>query len=344
MSAYLPFIDWFKCIGMMLIVIGHVATGPINHFTAPILPKQLGVVLFVFVMGFTLARENGPIRRVLLRRMFEIYGWGVLCALFLSVVLYVSIGTINKSNYLPLAAGINIFFDYFPANPTTWFIGTYFHILLLWALLFRKIKPVFGVLVLSLIIEISVRAVLIAHAGNYIAYMAFPNWITAYIAGAYFAHRDRPPARMKYIWPIPILIVVFPMVWDRMISRFVLNRSFPFAHVGVGNSIADPILTSLLVSFVYLSFAVLLYTFIRAIPICRWARFIAGNTILIFILHMPLYYLMGHYLRQFQIAFIVKSLLYAIVCLPLLAWFSELLNRAVPLKRLGNRLSSALFH
>jgi hypothetical protein len=288
MSKYLPFIDWFKCIGITLIVIGHVATGPINHFTTPILPKQLGVVLFVFVMGYSLAHENRPIRQVLIRRMFEIYCWGVLCALFLSVILYFSSGTINKSNYMPLAAGMNIFFDFFPANPTTWYIGTYLHIVLLWALLLRRIKPSFSSIVLSLIIEIAIRALLLSFAGNYIAYMAFPNWITAYMAGAYFAGKEMQPVRLKYVWPIPFMLLLFPIAWNKLVSPFVLAQSFPFSLIGIGNSIADPLLTSLAISFLYLAFAVLLYTFMRAIPIFNWTRFFARNTILIFIMHMPL--------------------------------------------------------
>ena len=52
--------------GIAIIVYGHVAGSTINSLTPPIQPKQLGVASFLFVLGYTLAREVRPALEVVL--------------------------------------------------------------------------------------------------------------------------------------------------------------------------------------------------------------------------------------------------------------------------------------
>ena len=56
-KPYLPFIDWMKGLGLLLIVSGHVSATA-DHLLPPIYPKQLGVAFFLFVSGYSLARET----------------------------------------------------------------------------------------------------------------------------------------------------------------------------------------------------------------------------------------------------------------------------------------------
>ena len=81
--------------------------------------------------------------------------------MLISFVMFALIGDANESNYLPLALGVNVLFNYFPANPTTWYIGTYVHVLLLWFLLTRHVTVKPWMLALCFSLEIPIRAVLI---------------------------------------------------------------------------------------------------------------------------------------------------------------------------------------
>src|SRR6476660_5430053 len=101
--AYVPFIDWLKCLGMLVIVYGHVAAwGPLA-IIAPINSKQFGVAFFLFITGYSLATETGDRWKVAFTRLFEIYLYGFALALLLSAVAYSRSGRLALSNYTPLA-------------------------------------------------------------------------------------------------------------------------------------------------------------------------------------------------------------------------------------------------
>src|SRR5262245_7375136 len=131
MRSRLLFIDWMKSLGILVIVYGHVAAATVDHLFPPIYPKQFGVALFLFALGFSLAHEERSSAQVLFNRLFNIYLFGLAFAVIMSAVAYVQLGRLSLSNYLPFVLGANVLFDNFPANPTTWFIGTYIHMLLL---------------------------------------------------------------------------------------------------------------------------------------------------------------------------------------------------------------------
>jgi hypothetical protein len=350
LNNYYSFIDWFKCIGITLIVVGHVASAPFNHLTAPIYPKQLGVALFIFAMGFSLAQEKRPVINVLVRRLFELYFWGILCALLLSIIIYTKYGSINKSNYSPFIAGINIAFNFFPANPTTWFIGTYLHILLLWSLIFRRIRITLLIVTLTIAVEILLRAFLFSFAGRFIAYMAFPNWLGVYIVGAYLAHSNVTNKRRDIIIGmlcLPLLLI-FPVLWPRIAGPYILDHNFPFASFGIRHSLIDPLCTSFLVSVWYLFISALLYFIVRTWRIFHIIRFVAGNTVLVFIVHMPLYYALEGPLMRFHMHYALRSLFYIIFCLPLLTLFSYYMHRLLPIRSLRDRieiyLCNSIYH
>src|SRR4051812_30253172 len=113
----LPFIDWMKCFGMTLIVLGHVAGAYINHLTPPFYPKQLGVAFFLFVAAFSVARDRRPWSEVLFRRLFEVCLFGLAFALLMSAIVFARQADLNESNYLPFLLGANVLLDNFPANP-----------------------------------------------------------------------------------------------------------------------------------------------------------------------------------------------------------------------------------
>src|SRR5262245_54750078 len=136
---HIHFMDWMKSLGMFLIVYGHVAGDSIVHLTPPIYPKQLGVAFFIFVIGWGLARESRDRFQVVYNRLFPVFLLGFGFAMVMSAVTLITQRDLNESNYLPFFLGINVLLDNFPANPTTWYIGTYIHVLLLWALVLHNV-------------------------------------------------------------------------------------------------------------------------------------------------------------------------------------------------------------
>src|SRR5918993_504336 len=174
----LAFVDWMKAAGMFLIVFGHVVGGMVNFVPPPIYHKQLGVTLFMFVTGYTLARESRSTWRVVVNRLFEILLVAGLCAIVSTIVSLAAGGRGQLSNYLPLLFGVNVLRDDFPANPTTWYIGTYIHVILLWAMTRGVLRPGPGLLMAGIVVEVLVRAALWSNVGAFQAYMALTNWMT----------------------------------------------------------------------------------------------------------------------------------------------------------------------
>lgn len=187
------FIDWMKAIGMFLIVFGHVIGSPqhiFNEFTQPIYTKQLGVAFFIFIMGWSLANEtSGNWLRILYKRLFPVYFYGIGIALVVSAINWFVVGDLNESNYRPFIFGINVFLNYFPANPSTWYIGTYIHVLFFWALVLRNIQINKWWLIAAMLCEIIVRASLITVDKDFIAYMLLPNWLGVFLLGYCFANK-----------------------------------------------------------------------------------------------------------------------------------------------------------
>src|SRR5262249_26010758 len=103
----LPFLDTMKALGLALIVWGHVAAGSVEMLTPPIRTKQLGVAFFLFATGFSLARETRGSLRVLFNRLFEVFLFGLICAIITSIAAFWRLpadlpcrGRLELSNYL----------------------------------------------------------------------------------------------------------------------------------------------------------------------------------------------------------------------------------------------------
>src|SRR5262245_43171564 len=158
---HIHFVDWMKSLGMFLIVFGHAAGDSIMHLTPPIYGKQLGVAFFIFVMGWGLARESRDRFQVVYNRLFPIFLLGIGFAVMMSAIVFATQRELNESNYLPFFFGINVLLDNFPANPTTWYIGTYIHILLFWALVLHKVRVSRWMIIVTVIGEIVFRAVML---------------------------------------------------------------------------------------------------------------------------------------------------------------------------------------
>ena len=281
---YLPFVDWLKAVGLALIVFGHVDHGLIATATPPFYPKQLGVTMFLFATGYTLATERRGGLRTVITRWFDVWAYGLLCALLMSAYLIVRIGDINASNYLPLAGGLNVLVNDFPANPTTWYIGTYLHLLVVWAVLFRGRAVGRAAIVAAVAVEIAARALLVPQFGQFVAYQSLFNWLAVLVFGLYAGQRElRPPG-----WAAAAG-VLFIVVWPLVIWRLEWSGGFPFRVPLFGPAGAAWWLLSLCVSAGYLGYTASAFAVLSRFPAPAIVRFFARNTLIVFVAHMPLY-------------------------------------------------------
>jgi hypothetical protein len=340
---YLPFVDWLKTIGLALIVYGHVAMSTSPLAVPPVYQKQLGVAFFVFAMGFTLANERRPHWRVVYNRLFEVWMMGFLFALLMSAVGLMLWGDTNESNYLPLSGITTLYMNDFPANPTTWYIGTYIHLLLVWALVLRRLRITAAGLVALAASEIVVRAALIGVMGRYSAYMFLGNWMTLLALGMWMGQQERLPV-LKSRWSAVLALVTLAIGWPLAARQIPWRLEFPFMQVSPGTW-TDFFAVSVGVSAVYLAYTIATYAVARTLPASAVARFFARNTVVVFIVHMPVYYLMQWILVPLT-SYGVRATLEFFVCFVVLAVASEglraLLRPDVLRERLGRYLAPVL--
>lgn len=313
MTVRLPFIDWMKTAGMLLIVYGHVVGGPSNFVTPPIYQKQLGVAFFLFVAGFSLARDTRPPRQLMVTRLFEILLIGTLSALVASVVSFAAGGRGDLSNYLPMLGGVNVLHNGFPANPTTWYIGTYLHVIVLWALAVRHLAVTPAVIATALVLEVAIRAVLWPWAGGFVAYMLLTNWMTAFLLGVYAGRRPLDTAYRASTTMMAAAAVALPLLSGLVWSY---DEAFPFRGVPAAGPLA-PLVTSLGVTMLYAGATWLTFRVTSTLRRSAVVEFLSAQTIVVFVAHMPLYYLLGGVIGHWPRT--VRAVLLMIACYPGLA-------------------------
>lgn len=313
MTARHPFIDWMKAAGMLLIVYGHVVGGVSNVITPPIYQKQLGVAFFLFIAGFSLARDVRPPRQLVVTRLFEILLIGTLFALVSTVASFAAGGRGQLSNYLPILGGVNVVRNGFPANPTTWYIGTYLHVIVLWAVAVRHLAVTPRVIVTSLVAEIAIRAVLWPWAGGFVAYMLLTNWMTPFLLGVYAARRPLDAAYPAWASVVAAVAVSLPLISGLVWSY---DTDFPFRGLPAAGALA-PLVTSLGVTMLYTGATWLAFRVTATLPRSSVVEFLSAQTIVVFVAHMPVYYalnaMIGHWPRA------LRAVPLLLACYPALA-------------------------
>jgi hypothetical protein len=326
---YVPFIDWLKCLGMLVIVYGHVAAwGPLA-IIPPINSKQFGVAFFLFITGYSLATATRDRWKIAFNRLFEIYLYGLALALLLSAIAYSRSGRLALSNYTPLA-GVHVLFNTFPANPTTWYIGTYLHVLLIWAIVGYRIRVSTLVLVGAFLLEIACRMLLLDTAGVFVAYMALTNWLAVFLTGMWFAqHPDEAATTAHRSRVAAGALIVFVAGWVAITARMRFDDGFPFMSLGTSPGLADQFVASAMVSVLYLSVTCLVFWMVRPWHAPAPVRFVARNTLIIFLGHMPLYYVLWPVLASSSGGRALHALEMFVICVLGLGLLSEALRAVV---------------
>lgn len=336
-------IDWFKAVGIFLIVFGHLDGDFTNTLTLPVRLKQLGVVFFIFIMGWQLARETRPLWIVLFNRLFKVYFWGLVFALIFSMFGVILSGNLCESNYLPFFGGINVFLDYFPANPTTWYIGVYIHLLLFWAICLRKLKITMGILLITIVLEVLVRWLLMPY-GLYRAYMVLFNWQTVFLTGMFLGQRQtdfiKPDQRKRN--RALIQYAVFILAWFSLVTLIPITRRFPFDLILSRDGSGLPLITSTAISLVYISHAWFFFSLTRYLAENKLVEFFSRNTLIIFIVHMPVWYFIAPYMRAWIPWHPIRIVLDLVVLYVGIGGLSFVLEKYVPWKKCKLMIQSRL--
>lgn len=326
---------------MGLIVYGHVAHATTVGLTPPIYLKQFGVAFFLFATGFTLARERRGAVETVFNRLFQTYLFGVALALLLTVIGALEGGRGTPSNYLPFAFGVNVLFNNFPANPTTWYLGTYMHLVLLWALCLRRVRIRTWMVFVAVAAEVPIRAFLMQSAGLYVAYMLLTNWIAVFLLGLSRGTASDPDAQRSRV-PYGAALAVGLVVWGAAMSRLPFVATFPFMTIAGWPATVSLAFVSASVSLLYLVTTTLVFEATRFAPAPAPVRFIARNSLIIFLAHMPIYFLLQPILTAWTPSYWIRVAIQLLVCLPGLALVSEGIVAVVRPERLRAQLFASM--
>ena len=338
---HIHFVDWMKSLGMFLIVFGHVAGDLIMPLTPPIYGKQLGVAFFIFVIGWGLAGESRHRLQVVYNRLFPVLLLGLSCAMLMSAVVFVAQRDLNESNYLPFFLGINVLLDHFPANPTTWYIGTYIHVLLLWALVFHKMRVRLWMVGAAAIGEIIFRAAMLDTGAFFRTYMMLPNWVTVFLLGMYM--RDRDQEAKHTLLPVYVSgLMLLLIAWTFGMRQVALDETFPFRNfVGITGP-AVVLMCSACVTFLYVAYSWLVFEVTRRLSGYAMVAFFARQTVFIFIAHMPVLFALQPLLRNMIPSYWPRLGLLMLILYPGLALVSEVVMRVLQPVKLRDALWTLL--
>jgi hypothetical protein len=315
-----------KALGLTLIVYGHVAHATTVPLTPPIYLKQFGVAFFLFATSFGLARERRSPLAAMARRLRPIYGYGLALAALMTVIGAAAGSGFALSNFLPFAGGVNVVRDGFPVNPTTWYVGTYVHALLLWAVCLRRIVVQRWVIVLAIAIEIPVRAALLHLAGPYVAYMLLTNWLSVFLLGLYCGAQERAepgraPGRAAAITAaLALVLAASAFVYQNFVH---VIPTFPLMTAADLPGVTGELVISAGVSWLYLLTTGCVFAAARRIAAPAAALFLARNSLIVFLVHMPVYFALTPLLSDLGLTYWPRAAVQFVVCLFGLALLSE---------------------
>jgi hypothetical protein len=255
------------------------------------------------------------------KRLFQTWLFAFVLAAGLAVVGAMSGSGLALSNFLPLV-GANLVFDNFPANPTTWYLGTYLHLLLLWAIWLRRIRVRRWMVVAAFALEIPLRALLVASAGRFIAYMLLTNWMAVFLFG--LAQGAEPDDEMPHS-PLPYAVggVAAIVLWGLATRALPLELTVPFMTLRGWPPAAGLLAVSAAVSALYLCATAVAFEATRRVAAPAAVRFIARNTPIIFLAHMPLFHALHPLLVAWHVGYVPRVAVQLLVNLVGLALVSE---------------------
>jgi len=309
-TNYRQWIDILKFLSISIVVVGHCGLDLKDYFRPRSL-EALGVAPFFFLLGFNLKISRRPKLNMAVSRLYSLYLWGIIAGLLQSSLNFYLTGNFVESNFLPFMFGINSFFPNaaVPGNPVLWFVGAYTHFVLLF-LLFRTF-PVIGIktILAAILVEILVR---LGSGTVYNSYTFFINWISIFLMGIYVAQKET--AIVARIRNNRVIILLLAMVTILVMS--IANKIVPAVSEGLR----------------YICVTALLFSISCVLKPGKVTRFIASNTLIVFLFH----HIIVHYLPRG--VSVVMIFIEAIVLILSLALVSRYVTNLKPILALQNRI------
>jgi hypothetical protein len=155
--------------------------------------------------------------------------------------------------------------------------------------------------------------------------MSLTNWLDVLLLGLMVGCGRFNP-RHGFL---PLACIV-PLLWPVLLRMVGWQLTFPFMSLGPSRSdFGSTLLVSGLVSATYLTYTWSAFRITRWLPASHVAAFFARNSVIVFILHMPVYYMLEFVLPRFEWTYTVRVSVEFVVCLVGLAMVSELVRRFI---------------
>ena len=212
-----------------------------------------------------------------------------------------------------------------------------FTLLLLWALLLRGVTIAPRTILLWLPFEIGIRAAAMLLFGLYVSYMQLANWVGVLLLGLCFGARGIEAPPRHAIWPA----LAFVIGWPILMGRFEWQLTFPWMSIAGLSEMASAIQVSILISAAYLLYTLAGFALIAALPAARVVDFLSRNTLIVFIAHMPLYYVLDH-LFVTRVPYWPRVIIEFVLCYVGLSLVSDALRRLTNLQPRRDRLFALL--
>jgi hypothetical protein len=146
------------------------------------------------------------------------------------------------------------------------------------------------------------------------------------------------PKRSIGAWPAALGLMGGLVLWAALAAHLPFTWEFPFMKLAVGSPLVGSLAVSVLISVLYVGVTWLTFQAVLKLPAPRFVRFVARNTLIIFLAHMPLYYVMEPALTAWIDSRLLRSVLYGIASVIGLGLLSEALRRLINPRELRDRL------
>ncbi|MFT6895770.1 MAG: hypothetical protein ACJA13_000167 [Paraglaciecola sp.] len=139
---------------------------------------------------------------------------------------------------------------------------------------------------------------------------------------------------------LPILAgwLAFTTLWVLLLNSLEVTGRFPFREVQLASGLTNSLITSGAISVVYVIHTVFFVAVFSKIKAGNLVRFFSRNTIIVFIGHMPFYFVLEPIVRQVFASGWPKRLCIVIIMFVGLSLLSEFLSKVIKVDELKNRL------
>jgi hypothetical protein len=117
--------------------------------------------------------------------------------------------------------------------------------------------------------------------------------MTAFVLGLYFGQRELPAMHFSYRNVVAgVAIIGLIGFWMLFTERINIENNFPFKIITFSNRMLSLLVTSTAISGLYAMITLLTFRMTMGLWDLGFIRFLARNTLFVFIIHMPLVYLL----------------------------------------------------